>query len=309
VETIDSQQEEKILKEVKQGRSSLRLFMAFSGLVTIGSLGVLFLGPGAYAPYTYFGIGTSTVLLLSSTYRHSQFTAEIENWNSYISKHQDYRRRVPTMALRTIKAADIVRRYLAPEEAEPLWVTQVNETSRNLAIYRTAYIPEKARVIQELVEQRLLDRDIVSYFNHKKLTSENLIKFVDNQSMKYQQIVNDYERYKKSYETDKLIGEKLLRLEREKSEQQHDAVKSAVRTGRNLTEITEPRSTLSTLWANTITDVTTDVVEASKKSRDAELLKQHVIHDVESRNRYHENIAQLYPAYLDLFQEAVNLLK
>jgi len=100
-----------------------------------------------------------------------------------------------------------------------------------------------------------------------------------------------------------------LRLEREKSEQQHDAVKSVVRTGRNLTEITEPRSTLSTLWANTITDVTTDVVEASKKSRDAELLKQHVIHDVESRNRYHENIAQLYPAYLDLFQEAVNLLK
>jgi len=62
-------------------------------------------------------------------------------------------------------------------------------------------------------------------------------------------------------------------------------------------------------WANTVTDVATDVVEGSKKSAEVELVKRHLIRDAEAQSRYHESVAHLYPGFHDLFQETVALLK
>jgi hypothetical protein len=312
VETLESKQEDAITKELKESRSIIRRWMAFSGTLALGSLGVALLGPGVCSTYAYFGMGTSSILFAWSGYRHWQFSGELEAWNTYFEKHQDLRREIPSMSLNKIKASNLVSHYLTREEGENLWVNQVDETYKNLGVHITDYNATKVRVIQHLIQQQLLECDLVTYFNHVKLTSETLAKLVANQSARYRQLVNEYEKYKKSYESEKEVTERLYTLEREKNKMEHDSTKAMIRTSRNLHEAVKPpeqSSFWSTLETNTVTDVATDVVETSKRKAEVELVKKHAIREATIRTHYEENVAQLYSPFLNVFHETAKICK
>lgn len=310
VETISALEEEKIVKELNQGQSSLRKWMIFSGVATVASLGVIVMGPAAYAPYAYAGLGTSLVVGAGSLYRESECTNEINKWNSYFGKHQEIRRQIPSSTLQNIKSSNWIHSYLSPEEGEHLWISRIKETEHQLKVHQSDFIGKKIHILKEMIESGLLDRDTVIHFNYTKLPKPYLTSFIEHEILRYEQLINEYGRFRDSYESEKEVRHKLLFLERQQNANEHNVTKWLARGNRDLLHVTEEETTVwSTLLRDNMTDFTTDVVESSKATRDIELIKEYMRHAQEQENQYHEKLAQMFPRFVSVFEEAIEILK